>query len=144
MKLTRVLSLPACALVYFLIALSVWAADYPSPKEGDWVLRDFRFHTGEVLPELRLHYVTVGAPSGEPVLILHGTGGAGTTCSPATLPASCSVPDSRSMQVAISLSYRTPSVPENRPSRPMVSAHAFLNTTTTIWYAHSTGWSPSI
>jgi homoserine O-acetyltransferase/O-succinyltransferase len=78
MKLTRVLSLAACSLVYFLIAFSGWAADYPSPREGDWVLRDFRFHTGEVLPELRLHYVTVGAPSGEPVLILHGTGGAGT------------------------------------------------------------------
>jgi homoserine O-acetyltransferase len=78
MKLTRVLSLVACSLVSFLIAFSSWAADYPSPKEGDWVLRDFRFHTGEVLPELRLHYVTVGAPTGEPVLILHGTGGAGT------------------------------------------------------------------
>src|SRR5207249_4076664 len=78
MKLTRVLSLAACSLVYFLIGFSGWAADYPSPREGDWVLRDFRFHTGEVLPELRLHYVTVGAPSGEPVLILHGTGGAGT------------------------------------------------------------------
>jgi len=36
-------------------------------------VRDFRFHTGEVLPELRLHYTTVGAPTGEPVLILHGT-----------------------------------------------------------------------
>src|SRR5207249_3319806 len=78
MKLTRVLSLAACNLVYFLIAFSGWAADYPSPREGDWVLRDFRFHTGEVLPELRLHYVTVGAPTGESVLILHGTGGAGT------------------------------------------------------------------
>jgi len=78
MKLTRVLSLAACSLVYFLIGFSGWAADYPSPREGDWVLRDFRFHTGEVLPELRLHYVTVGAPTGEPVLILHGTGGAGT------------------------------------------------------------------
>jgi homoserine O-acetyltransferase/O-succinyltransferase len=31
-----------------------------------------------VLPELRVHYATVGAPSGEQVLILHGTGGAGT------------------------------------------------------------------
>jgi homoserine O-acetyltransferase/O-succinyltransferase len=51
------------------------AADYPAPHEGDWVVRDFRFHTGEVLPELRLHYTTVGAPSGEPVLILHGTAG---------------------------------------------------------------------
>jgi len=60
-----------------LIAASVWAADYPAPKEADWVARDFRFHTGETLPEVRLHYTTVGAPSGEPVLVLHGTGGSG-------------------------------------------------------------------
>ncbi len=53
------------------------AADYPAPVESDWVVRDFRFHTGEVLPELRLHYTTVGARSGEPVLILHGTNGNG-------------------------------------------------------------------
>ncbi len=57
------------------IALSGVAADYPPPKEADWVAKDFRFHTGETLPEVRLHYATVGAPSGEPVLILHGTGG---------------------------------------------------------------------
>src|SRR5262252_9691701 len=57
----------------------VWSlscqADYPAPKEADWIAKDFRFHTGEVLPEVRLHYATVGAPAGEPVLILHGTGG---------------------------------------------------------------------
>ena len=53
------------------------AADYPAPVEGDWVVRDFRFHTGETLPELRLHYVTVGTRTGEPVLILHGTNGTG-------------------------------------------------------------------
>jgi len=41
------------------------------------VARDFRFHTGEIMPELHLHYRTVGNPSGEPVLILHGTGGSG-------------------------------------------------------------------
>jgi homoserine O-acetyltransferase/O-succinyltransferase len=52
------------------------AADYQS-QEGDWVVRDFKFHTEEVLPELRLHYTTVGAPSGEPVLLLHGTVGSG-------------------------------------------------------------------
>jgi homoserine O-acetyltransferase len=73
MKCTKVSSFVTCNLLFFSIAFSAWAADYPTPKEGDWVLRDFRFHTGEVLPELRLHYVTVGAPSGEPVLILHGT-----------------------------------------------------------------------
>ena len=50
------------------------AADYPAPQEGDWIAKDFRFHTGDVMPELRLHYTTIGAPTGEPVLILHGTG----------------------------------------------------------------------
>jgi homoserine O-acetyltransferase len=60
------------------LALSAWAADYPPPKQGEWIVRDFRFHTGEVLAELRLHYTTLGAPSGEPVLILHGSTGAGT------------------------------------------------------------------
>ena len=60
-----------------LIALGTSAADYPAPQEGSWVVRDFRFHTGETLPELRLHYTTVGARGGEPVLVLHGTTGSG-------------------------------------------------------------------
>jgi homoserine O-acetyltransferase len=67
------------ALAFALIALPSLAADFPPPKEGDWIVRDFRFHTGEVLPELRLHYTTVGAPTGEPVLILHGTTQSGTS-----------------------------------------------------------------
>jgi homoserine O-acetyltransferase/O-succinyltransferase len=54
-------------------------ADYPAPKEGDWVVNDFRFHTGEVLPALKLHYTTIGAPTGEPVLVLHGTTGSGAS-----------------------------------------------------------------
>jgi homoserine O-acetyltransferase len=60
-----------------LIALSASAADYSGAKEGDWIAQTFRFHTGEVLPELRLHYTTVGERSGQPVLILHGTTGSG-------------------------------------------------------------------
>ena len=47
----------------------------PHSKQGDWIARDFKFHTGETLPELRLHYTTIGAPSGQPVLVLHGSGG---------------------------------------------------------------------
>ncbi len=78
MKLVRVLILALGSLVIVLTALPGLAADYPAPKEGSWVVRDFRFHTGEVLPELRLHYTTVGASTGEPVLILHGTTGSGT------------------------------------------------------------------
>jgi homoserine O-acetyltransferase/O-succinyltransferase len=53
------------------------AADYPAPQEGSWVVRDFKFHTGETLPELKLHYRTVGDKSGEPVIIMHGTTGSG-------------------------------------------------------------------
>jgi homoserine O-acetyltransferase len=62
----------ATALLFSLAGFAI-AADYPAPKEGDWIARDFRFHSGEVMPELRLHYRTIGEPSGEPVLILHGT-----------------------------------------------------------------------
>ncbi len=72
------LSLVICSLLVFSIAKALEAADYPAPKEGSWIVGDFQFHTGETLPELRMNYVTVGDPSGEPVLILHGTGGAGT------------------------------------------------------------------
>ena len=71
------LSRALLALAFVLPGFASLAADYASPQEGTWVVRDFRFHTGEVLPELRLHYTTVGAPSGEPVLILHGTTGSG-------------------------------------------------------------------
>jgi homoserine O-acetyltransferase len=53
-------------------------------KEGDVVLKDFRFRDGERLPELRIHYTTLGAPhrnaAGEvdnAVMVLHGTGGDG-------------------------------------------------------------------
>ena len=50
-------------------------ADFPKPVEGEWIAQDFRFHTGEVMPELRLAYTTIGEPTGEPVLVLHGTTG---------------------------------------------------------------------
>jgi homoserine O-acetyltransferase/O-succinyltransferase len=55
------------------------AADPPRPQQGDFVVKDFRFHTGEVLPELKLHYMTLGAPTGDPVLVLHGSSGSGQT-----------------------------------------------------------------
>jgi homoserine O-acetyltransferase len=60
-----------------MISLAANAADYPAPKEGAWIARDFRFHTGEVLPEVRLHYRTIGKPEGIPVVVLHGTGSSG-------------------------------------------------------------------
>ena len=74
MELTRLFCRAAAGIALALVAFPA-QADYPAPKEADWVAKDFRFHTGEVLPEVRLHYAAVGAPSGEPVLVLHGTGG---------------------------------------------------------------------
>jgi len=62
-------------LALMLAACTAQAADYPAPREGSWVARDFRFHGGEVLPEVKLGYVTLGNPQGEPVLVLHGTAG---------------------------------------------------------------------
>jgi homoserine O-acetyltransferase/O-succinyltransferase len=63
------------ALALLVFSMLAAAADYPAPKEGVWIARDFKFAGGEVMPELRLGYTTVGAPSGEPVLVLHGTTG---------------------------------------------------------------------
>ena len=78
MNLLRWIRRAAIAPLVCAACLPAFAADPPMATEGDWVAKDFRFHTGEVLPELKLHYTTVGQPSGEPVLVLHGTAGSGT------------------------------------------------------------------
>jgi homoserine O-acetyltransferase/O-succinyltransferase len=71
MKICKVMA----ALAFAVVSASALAADYPAPREGHWIARDFKFHTGEVMPELRLAYTTVGEPTGQPVLVLHGTTG---------------------------------------------------------------------
>jgi homoserine O-acetyltransferase len=67
-----------------LLSLSALAQHPPAPAQGDVVLRDFKFATGETLPELKLHYRTLGTLRRDAagvvrnaVLILHGTGGSG-------------------------------------------------------------------
>ena len=61
------------------------ALAWPTPIEGDFVIKDFRFACGDLLPELKLHYRTLGTlqkdengQATNAVLIMHGTGGAGT------------------------------------------------------------------
>jgi homoserine O-acetyltransferase len=70
--------------VIVISAGHVQAADYPAPTPGDFVLKDFRFASGETLPEVRMHYRTIGQPQRDAnnvvrnaVLILHGTTGSG-------------------------------------------------------------------
>jgi homoserine O-acetyltransferase len=65
----------ALSAILAMTSVTAMAADYPAPKQGDWIARDFKFHGGETMPELRLHYTTVGEPDGQPVLLLHGSGG---------------------------------------------------------------------
>lgn len=77
MELTRRLGKALTGIALFVVAAAAIAADLPTRKEGDWVVRDFKFQNGETLPELRLHYTTLGDAKGEPVLILHGTTGSG-------------------------------------------------------------------
>ena len=55
--------------LWLATALPAIAADYPAPRHGEWIAKDFKFHTGETLPELKLHYTTVGEPTGQPVLL---------------------------------------------------------------------------
>jgi homoserine O-acetyltransferase/O-succinyltransferase len=71
-------------LLSILSATFASAADYPAPVESDFTIRDSKFGSGETLPELRLHYRTLGKPEkdaqGETtnaVLIMHGTTGSG-------------------------------------------------------------------
>ena len=79
-------------LLFVLILLPEAAAAQPRaigpqqliPAEGDYIIKNFRFTSGEVLPEVRMHYRTLGKPQRDAkgmvrnaVLIIHGTGGSG-------------------------------------------------------------------
>jgi homoserine O-acetyltransferase/O-succinyltransferase len=75
------------ALLLFVFSMSIcaMAAEYPRPNEGDFVVQNFRFKSGEELAEVKIHYRTLGTPKRDAkgtvtnaVLVLHGTGGGGT------------------------------------------------------------------
>jgi homoserine O-acetyltransferase len=73
-----------CVAVLLCASGAAHAADTLATTEGDYVVHDFKFHSGETLPDLRLHYTTLGAPHRDAhgrvdnaVMILHGTGGDG-------------------------------------------------------------------
>ncbi|HTZ36099.1 MAG TPA: alpha/beta fold hydrolase, partial [Stellaceae bacterium] len=64
--------------------MAVDTARWPGYREADFILKDYRFASGEVLPELRLHYRTIGVPRRDAggrivngVLLLQGNTGTG-------------------------------------------------------------------
>ncbi|HEX8680095.1 MAG TPA: alpha/beta fold hydrolase, partial [Chthoniobacterales bacterium] len=77
--------LSSIAAIAITLAISIArAADYPQPVEADFIIRDFKFASGETLPELRIHYRTIGklekdahGRARNAVLITHGTTGSG-------------------------------------------------------------------
>jgi homoserine O-acetyltransferase len=91
MAMRRLVSLKtawaAAAACLLLVPCALHAespATAPKPLEGDYVIQNFRFASGEALPELRLHYTTLGKARHDErgrvanaVLILHATGGSG-------------------------------------------------------------------
>ena len=77
---------PLAVLLLLFLPSRVPAAEYPEPTSADHVIHDFRFASGEKLPELRVHYRTIGTPHrrdgarvDNAVLILHGTTGSGAS-----------------------------------------------------------------
>ena len=76
---------PIFALLLSVLTASIASsADYPTPTEGDFTIRDFKFQSGETLPEMRIHYRTLGKPEKDAqgkttnaVLVMHGTTGSG-------------------------------------------------------------------
>ena len=116
--------------IFVILYLVSWfasiasAADYPTPTEGDFTIRDFKFQSGETLPELRLHYRTLGKPEKDAqgkttnaVLIMHGTTGSGAQFIRPNLPASCLEKISRSTRRNFSSCCRTGLATANRASR---------------------------
>ena len=79
LAVASIANLGRCLAIAAMIGLvAVPEAFAAGPVQAECTLRDFRFHTGEVLPTLRLNYTTLGERTGVPVLVLHGTAGTGT------------------------------------------------------------------
>ena len=129
-----------------LLAVLATAAALPATaRDGDFVVRDFRFRSGETLPELRLHYLTLGQPARDAsgqvtngVLILHGTGGTGRQfLAPqfaGILFGAGALLDTSRYYVVLPEASAT----DIRASRAMGSASGFPITATTTWWPHTT------
>jgi hypothetical protein len=130
--ISKMLFRAVSAAVLALLGAAALAAEYPTPKQGDWVAHDFRFHTGEMMSEVRLHYTTCD-PSGIPVVVLHGSGGSANNMLPPHLPVNYLALVSHWMQKNISSLFPMHSAMVVAQSLPMVSERNFLNTITATW-----------
>jgi homoserine O-acetyltransferase len=71
----RLLIVVISYLSFFVLPAS--AQNFLNQKSAIWTAKEFKFHTGEVMPNLNIGYTTLGNPNGEVIVILHGTAGSG-------------------------------------------------------------------
>ena len=147
-------SLSVVALLWFLTSTGFAGqgrVNYPTPVEGDYIIKDFQFKSGETLPELRLHYTTVGTPvkdaSGmvrNAVLIMHGTTGNGRSFLTNQFAGGLFGPG----QLLDATRYYIilpDAIGHGKSSKPSDGMRMkFPNTPTTTWWLRNTKCSPSI
>ena len=150
------------SLLFFLILIAILGnaqtaaptASKFTPQEGEYILKDVHFESGETLPELHMHYMTLGKPvqdsSGRvtnAVLLLHGTGGSGRQFlapqfanelfGPGQLLDMVKSKATPTLAIATTSFCLTMWDMESRASRVMGCMRAFRNTTMTTWCARN-------
>lgn len=75
MRIALIVFRSAALAMLAILGAAGMALAQSEPKRGDWTIKDFRFESGEVLPELKLHYQTLGDRNNPAVLVLHGSSG---------------------------------------------------------------------
>ena len=76
------MKLRASIAAFLLLSAPAFAQTWPNEKQSDYIIKDFHFADGETIPELRIHYTTLGTPKknaagdiNNAVILLHGTSG---------------------------------------------------------------------
>ena len=131
----------ALSVAFAVTSVAASATDYPAPKQGDWIAKDFKFHTGQTMPELRLHYTTIGEPTGQPVLVLHGSGGSAANMLTAAFAGELFGPG-QPLDAAKYYIIIPDGLGHGKSSKPSDSMKtAFPDIITTTWSMRITAWS---
>ena len=140
MNRKRLFAVVVCGLVPFLAAFPADTADYPEPVEGDYVIEEFTFHTGDVIRNLNIHYYTVGDPANEPVLLLHGTAGSGKSMLSEGFAGAMYGPG-QPLDASRYYLIMPDAIGTGGSTKPSDGMRAsFPSTTTTTWSTRSTVW----
>ncbi len=149
MRRTILLGLVSLAAVFCaasFVSAQVKVGDYTFvTKEGDFVAHDFKFSDGQTLPEVKLHYTTLGTPQRDAngrvtnaVLILHGTNRAGRVWLVPSFAGALFAPGQLldASKYYLILPDQLGAGLGNPPNRATVCAPDFRTTIIPTWFAH--------